>query len=190
MTTTMMQYPARTPAADARDTGMTARVTVAWALAGAVAAGGFLVATLTLTERLSGHAVFVTAAGLFLLGAAAGFAIGAGLGYFGRPADVTAAEARGGLARAALWALPALAATFLVTAWLAATVLVLYAGRTLPMVFAAAAWLTAAALVLWAVTEAADAVRHIGEAWRTRWAARRAARASRAARPAPRRVHA
>ncbi|HSJ25074.1 MAG TPA: hypothetical protein VK929_10420 [Longimicrobiales bacterium] len=161
MTTTMMKNPARTPATDERDTGMTARVTVAWAMAGAVTAGGFLVAAATLTERLSGHAVFVTAAGLFLLGAVGGFATGAALGYFGRPTDVTAAEARTGLVRAALWALPALAVTFLVTGWVAGTVLVLHAGAALPMVFATAAWLTGAAMVLWAADEAADALRNV-----------------------------
>lgn len=159
--TTTMTHTARTPDTTARDTGMTARVTVAWTMAGGVAAGGFVVAALTLAGRLSANGVLLAAAGMFLLGAAAGFAVGAALGWFGRPADVTEAEATRGLYMAALWALPAMAVAFLATGWIAATVMVVFAGKLVPAVFAGAAWLAGAAMVFGALTEGAAAVANL-----------------------------
>jgi hypothetical protein len=155
MMTTMTMYRDRTPAMAARDTGMTARVALAWAMAGGVLAGGFLVGFMTLAGRLNANGVLVTATGLFLLGTAAGFAVGGVIGWFGRPADVTAAEAVGGLFRAVAYAVPALLVAFLATGWMAATVMVLYAGAVVPMVLAAGAWVTGAAVVMWAAVETA-----------------------------------
>jgi hypothetical protein len=146
---------------DARDTGMTARVTVAWTMAGGVVAGGFVVAALTLAGRLSGNGLLLAAAGMFLLGAAAGFGVGALLGWFGRPADVSREEATRGVFVAALWAIPALAVAFLVTGWVAMTVVVLFAGKLLPALFAGAAWLAGVAMVFGAVAEAAAAVENL-----------------------------
>lgn len=159
--TTTMTHTARTPDTNARDTGMTARVAVAWTMAGGVTAGGFVVAALTLAGRLSGHGVLLAAAGMFLLGAAAGFAVGAALGWFGRPDDVTAEEATRGLYMAALWAVPAMAVAFLVTGWIAATGVVLFAGKTVPALFAGAAWLAGAAMVFGALAEGAAAVANL-----------------------------
>jgi hypothetical protein len=176
--TTTLNRTARTDT-DARDTGMTARVTVAWTMAGGVTAGGFVVAALTLAGRLSGNGVLLAAAGMFLLGATAGFGVGALLGWFGRPADVTREEATRGLFMAALWALPAVALAFLVAGWVAMTVVVLFAGNLLPALFAGAAWLAGVAMVFGAVTEAAAAVENLRTA-RTVPAAR-AARTVRAA---------
>jgi hypothetical protein len=154
MTTTMMNLD-RTAAVVQRDTGMTARVTFAWAMAGGVLAGGLLVAVMTLAGRLNANGVLVTATGLFLLGAAAGLFAGAAAGWFGRPEGVTAAEAGRALVRALAWAVPGLAVAYLATGWMAATVLVLYAGAVVPMVFAAGAWVTGAVVVAWAVVETA-----------------------------------
>jgi energy-converting hydrogenase Eha subunit B len=158
--TTTMNRTERTPSV-ARDTGMTARVTVAWAMAGGVAAGGFFVAAMNLTGRLSGSGVLLAAGGMFLIGAMAGFMAGALLGYLGRPADVNADEGTRGLFMALLWAVPGLAAAFLVTGWIAATGVVLFAGNAVPVAFMVAAWLVGAAMVGGAFVEAAGALANI-----------------------------
>jgi hypothetical protein len=156
--TTMTIDRNRTPAALERDPAFAARVTLAWAMAGGLLAGGYFVAFMTLAQRLNANALLVTATGLFILGAGVGGLFGAVLGWAGRPRDVTRDELLRGLLRTALLAVPALGFAFLAAAWVAMTVVVLYAGRMLPMAFAFGAWLTGAAVVLWAATEAADAV--------------------------------
>ena len=66
MTTMTLNPAANRNAADERDNGLPVRVTVAWTATGAVLMGGVLVAVMTLAERLTGHAVLETAAGLYI----------------------------------------------------------------------------------------------------------------------------
>jgi hypothetical protein len=152
MTTTTLNLT-DTRMATERDTGMTARVAVLWAVAGGILAGGFLVAAMTLAERLNGNALLLTAGGLYILGAVLGFANGAVLGFFGRPDDVKPGEAVRKLGFAALYAVPALALGFLVAGWIAMTVMAMYAGHTAALAAMAAGWLIGAVLVAWAVLE-------------------------------------
>jgi hypothetical protein len=62
---------------------------------------------------------------------------------------------------ALLWAVPGLAAAFLVTGWIAATGVVLFAGNAVPVAFMVAAWLVGAAMVGGAFVEAAGALANI-----------------------------
>lgn len=153
MTTMTLNPAANRNAADERDNGLPVRVTVAWTATGAVLMGGVLVAVMTLAERLTGHAVLETAAGLYILGALAGFAVGAALAFFGRPAGVTATEAGRRVGFAALVAVPVLAVGFVAAAWVAMTTVALYVGKPLAMAGAAAGWLVALAFVAGAVIE-------------------------------------
>ena len=55
-----------------RGIGLHGRVAVTWAAAGGILLGGVLVAVMTLAGRLSGHGLFFTVSGLFVIGAVLG----------------------------------------------------------------------------------------------------------------------
>jgi hypothetical protein len=167
MTTTTMNLAGQQ--AVTRGTGLVGRVIVTWTVAGGLLAGGFLVAGMTLAGRLSGNALLMTAAVLYVAGAVLGFAHGAALGFFGRPTDMPAREALGRVGLAALYAIPAVAVGFLAAGWIAMTTLALYLGRTLPLVGVGAGWVAGAVLVL---TAAAYGVKALRNAY-GRWADRR-----------------
>jgi hypothetical protein len=136
-------------AAAEQDTGLTGRVIGTWTVAGAVLMGGFAVAALTLTERISAHGLMLTATGLFLVGAVGGCVAGALLGFGGRPAGVTTVEAARRLGVAAAWTTPFLAVGFVVAGWIATTCMALYVARPLLLAGMALGW--AAGLVILAV---------------------------------------
>jgi hypothetical protein len=60
-----------------RDLGLPGGVTVAFTMAGGVLLGGILVALMTLSGQLSGHGLFMTSTGLFVVGAAIGASLDA-----------------------------------------------------------------------------------------------------------------
>jgi hypothetical protein len=165
MTTTMIQNEAALGAAIERDVGLTGRVVVSWTVAGGVAVGGFLVAGMTLAGKLSGSGLMLAAASLYVIGGLLGFTHGAVLGFLGRPADVTAREAVGRLAMAALYAIPALIVGFLAAGWIAMTSVALYIDRPLPLVGAAVGWLIGAVLVLYAALSGWEALRNAYARW-------------------------
>lgn len=146
--------------APARGIGQPGRTAVSAAMAGGVLAGGYLVATMTLAERLSGHAVLATMVPLFLVGAIAGFAWGGLLGWLARPDGMTGREAGAAVGRAALYALPGLGVTVVVAGWIALTVPAHYTGQLLPMAGAAAGWLAGLLVLAWATEEGVRAVRN------------------------------
>lgn len=152
-----------------RGIGLPGRVAVTWALAGGLLVGGFLVAAMTLAGQLSGSGLLVTASGLFLIGAALGFAHGGALGYLGRPEGLERRRAMVGLGLAAVYTLPALAVGLVVSGWIAMTVVALYTGKTLALVAVGAAWLVGLGLVGVAAAEGWEALRN---AW-ARWPQRR-----------------
>ncbi|GMV04256.1 MAG: hypothetical protein AMXMBFR53_05370 [Gemmatimonadota bacterium] len=153
-----------------RTIGLHGRVAVLSAMSGGIAVGGVLVAAMTLSGRLSGHAIFATATALFLVGALLGAVHGAVLGFFGRPAGVTAREALTDLGRAALYAIPGVAVAWLSAIWVAMTLISFYTGRVGALAGAAVGWLAAGAIL--AVT-AVQAVRALRNAY-ARWPERRA----------------
>jgi hypothetical protein len=170
MTTTILnQNETATGAAVGRDIGLAGQVAVSWSVAGGLAVGGFLVAGMTMAGKLSGSGLMLAAASLYLLGGLLGFAHGAALGFFGRPADVTAREALGKLGMAALYALPALIVGFLAAGWIAMTSVALYVGRPLPLVGVAIGWMVGLVVLIVAAVSGWEA---LGNAY-ARWPERR-----------------
>jgi hypothetical protein len=103
--------------------------TIAWSAAGGIALGGLLVAIMTLGGRLSGLGLFMTASGLFLVGALLGLVHALALGYLGRPVGVAPREAVRDLGRGALYALVALPFAWIVAIWIALSMPAMYLGR-------------------------------------------------------------
>lgn len=136
-----------------REIGLCGRVAVSWAMAGGIGLGGLAVGIGTLMGKMSAHALLLTSTGLFIIGALLGFVHGAVLGFFGRSEGVTKREAVQRLALAAVYALPGLAVAWLVSNWIAMTVVARYAASVLPMVGAGAGWVAGAAILLWAATQ-------------------------------------
>ena len=148
-----------------RSIGLHGRVTVLSAMAGGVSVGGILVGAMTLTGRLSGHAIFATATALFIIGAALGLVHGLALGFLGRPAGVTPRQAFGDLGRAALYAIPGLSVAWLASIWVAMTIVAFYTGRTGAMVGAAVGWVGAGAILAVAVVQAVRALKNAYARW-------------------------
>lgn len=117
-----------------RDFGLPGAVMLSWMIAGGILAGGFLVAYGTFTERISGHALLNTVAGLYLVGSLIGAVLGGALGMFGRPIETAARRAFREQLTALLYALPALFIAFVVTGWIAMTAVAIYTGEVLPIV--------------------------------------------------------
>ena len=153
-----------------RAIGLHGRTAVLSAMAGGVALGGVLVANLTLEGRLSGHALFMNATALFVVGAALGLVHGLVLGFVGRPAGVPARRALGDLPRAGLYAVPGLAVSWLASVWVAMSLIAAYTGKTAALVGVALGWLAVAAIL---VAAAVHGLRALVNAY-ARWPERRA----------------
>jgi hypothetical protein len=165
MTTMTAVNETRTGAEVARDTGLVGRVTVTWTVGGGVVVGGFLVAAMTLAGQLSGAALLMTAGGLYVIGAVLGYMHGAALGFFGRPADVTAREALGRLGMATIYALPALAVGFLAAGWIAMTTVALYLDKPLPLAGVVVGWIVGIVLLITAAVNGVTALRNAYARW-------------------------
>lgn len=160
-------YPTElaTPAPLLRSIGLTGRVAVTWTMAGGLLLGGVLVALMTLAGRLSGHGIFMTATGLFVIGAMLGALHGAALGLLGRPADVPRHEALGALGRAALYAVPGATVAWLLTVWIAMSAVATYLDRVGPLVLVAIAWVGGLAVVAAAARHGVGALRNAYARW-------------------------
>jgi hypothetical protein len=145
--------------------GLPGRIAVSWSAAGGFVVGGFLVAAMTLTGNLSGSGLLLTASGLFVIGALLGFAHGAALGFFGRPAAMTQRQAAGRIGLAAVYALPATAIGLVVSGWIAMTAIAQYANRTLPWIMVAISWAIGIALVGYAVAKGWTGLRNAYARW-------------------------
>ncbi len=130
-----------------RSLGMPGRTAVTWAIAGGVGLGGFLVGIMTLSGRLSGGGLLVTCMALFLIGSVLGFLHGSVLGVMGRPAEMSGSKALRTLGLAVLFAVPALAVSFLVAGWIAMTPIAIYTGKIGALIGCAAAWLVGVVLL-------------------------------------------
>lgn len=145
--------------------GLPGKVAVAWSAAGGILVGGFLVAAMTLTGQLSGHALLLTSTGLFVVGAVLGFIHGAVLGWMGRPKHADRKSVLGGLALAAAYAIPALLVSWLIAGWIGMTSVALYAGKTAPLIGAGIAWLVGLGLVALAGEHGYKALRNAYSGW-------------------------
>ncbi|MFO7893257.1 MAG: hypothetical protein R6U63_05975 [Longimicrobiales bacterium] len=145
--------------------GLPGKVAVAWSAAGGILVGGFLVAAMTLTGQLSGHALLLTCTGLFVVGAVLGFIHGSVLGWMGRPKDAERKSVLSGLALAAAYAIPALLVSWLVAGWIAMTATALYAGKTGAIIGCGVAWLVGLGLVALAGENGFKALRNAYSGW-------------------------
>ncbi len=148
-----------------RTIGLHGRVAVFSAMAGGVASGGVLVAALTLTGRLSGHALFLSATALFVVGALLGLIHGAVLGYFGRPVETAPSTALRQLILAGLYAVPGLAVAWLVSIWVAMTLIAYYTGKIGALVGVGLGWVAAAAILATAAIQILRAFRNALARW-------------------------
>ncbi|HEX9887023.1 MAG TPA: hypothetical protein VGA70_11075 [Longimicrobiales bacterium] len=148
-----------------RGIGLHGRVAVTWAMAGGILSGGFLVALMTLAGRLSGHGLFFTSSGLFVVGAVLGLLHGGFLGFLGRAPDVDRGDALGGLGRALLYAIPAVAVSWLATVWIAMTILALYLGHSAPLAGVGLAWAVGLIVVGTAGVFGLEALRNAYARW-------------------------
>lgn len=148
-----------------RTIGLHGRVAVLSAMSGGVALGGVLVAFMTLSGRLSGHAIFATATAFFIAGALIGLIHGAVLGLLGRPAGVTRRHALTDLGRAALYAIPGLAVAWLATIWVAMTLISFYLGRVGALVGAAVGWMAAGTILAATAVQGLRALRNAYARW-------------------------
>lgn len=123
--------------------GVPGAVFLSWMIAGGLLAGGFLVAYGTMTERISGRALLHTAGGLYIAGAVIGGILGGALGMFGRPFHMAARRAFRDQLVALLYSLPALFIAFVVTGWIAMTVVAISLGEVMPLLGVSAAYLVA-----------------------------------------------
>lgn len=145
--------------------GLHGRVAVTFAAAGGILLGGVLVALMTLSGRMSGHGLFFTASGLFVIGAVLGLAHGLVLGFLGRPAGTEPRRAYGDLGRSLLYAVPAVAVAWLATVWVAMTSLAVYLDRVVTWIGVGVAWIAALAFVLAAVRFGARALKNAYVRW-------------------------
>jgi hypothetical protein len=148
-----------------RSIGLHGRVAVLSGMAGGVALGGVLVAYLTLNGRLSAHALFMNATGLFLIGAILGLIHGVVLGYLGRPTAVTPRQVRGDMGRAALFAVPGLAVAWLATIWVAMTLVAAYTGRIGALIAVSLGWVAAGIILAVAALHAFKALKNAYARW-------------------------
>ena len=144
--------------------GLPGRVAITFTVAGGILVGGFLVAAMTLAGRLSGNALLLTSGALYVLGAVLGLLHGAALGFVGR-GKLTRTEALNRLGIAALYAVPALAVGFVVTGWIAMTMVSLYLGKVTAYIGAALGWLAGLAVVAAAAWYGWRALRNAYAAW-------------------------
>jgi len=148
-----------------RAIGLHGRVAVLSAMAGGIALGGVLVAAMTLSGQLSGHALFMNATGLFIVGAVIGLVHGAVLGYVGRPAGVAPRQALRDIGLGALYVVPGVAIAWLTAIWVAMTMIAAYTGRLGPLTAVALGWVAAGVILSAAVVHAWRAVQNAFARW-------------------------
>jgi hypothetical protein len=134
-------------------------------MAGGVLVGGFLVAAMTLAGKLSGNALLLTSTALFIVGTLLGLVHGATLAWFGRPDTQTRGEALGSIALGALYAVIGSAVAWLVSGWIAMTVVAAYMKRAFAIGGVAVAWLVGAGIVAMALRYAVPALRNAYARW-------------------------
>lgn len=148
-----------------RGIGLHGWVTVGWTTAGGIAVGGLLVALMTLSGRLSGHGVFMTSSGLFVVGALLGLVHGLVLGFLGRPAGMTRQRAVRDLGLGVVYTAIALPFAWIVAIWMALTLAASYTGNAAPLVGVALGWLAGVTVVALAAVAGWRALRNAYARW-------------------------
>ena len=145
--------------------GLPGRVVVSWGMAGGLAAGGLLMALLTLTGQQSAGASFSTTTILFLLGAPAGLIHGGLLGYVGRPSLDARKRALGSLGLGSVMAIPGMVIAWLVALWVALSAGAVALGDFFLLMGVTVGWLAAGLICAWATLEGWRALRNALRRW-------------------------
>jgi hypothetical protein len=165
MTATTMMAGQRTEEGQPREIGLHGWATTAWAAAGGITLGGLLVALMTLSGRLSGFGLFMTASGLFVVGALIGLVHALVLGYFGRPAGMAPRDALMDMARGTVYTLVAMPFAWIVTMWIALSMPAMYMGRMGALVGVGLGWVAGTAVVAMAVVAGWRMLRNAYARW-------------------------
>lgn len=144
--------------------GLVGQVATSWGVAGGLVASTVVTVHMMLGQ-LSSSLGFLTTSLFFLVGSLAGYLHGGILAYLGRPGGVDRRLALHRLALAALYAIPAIVAGWIVSMMLAMSAASLLAGRMIALGLSLLGWLAAAALIAWAVVETRDAVANLCHRW-------------------------
>ena len=167
MSATMTMETTAGQATMARDEGIGLHgwVTVMWSTAGGIVVGGLLVALMTLGGQLSGHGLFMTSSGLFVIGALLGMAHGLMLGFLGRPAGLPRRRAARDLGMGAVYATVALPFAWVVAMWIALSMPAFYTGRLPALLGVGAGWLAGIAVLATAAVAGWRALRNAYARW-------------------------
>ena len=136
-----------------------ARLVVAWAAAGGIAAGGILVGAAALDSPEMAQPLVSLAPALFLFGAAAGLALGSLLAWAGRPSGPSAHTVRSAIGCGVALSIPTLAVAWVVTAWISLTSAVLTLHGSITVAIAAVGWVVGLWVCMWATWEGWMALR-------------------------------
>ena len=141
------------------------RLVLSWALAGGIIAGGFFVAALTLSDRVSSNFLGGVVLILFVGGSAAGCVHGALLSYLGRPTGLTRKAWARALGLGAFWLLPTIVVGGLAASWIGLTAAGLASERPAVLAGVVVGWMLGAAACLWAAIEGWRAIFRAMERW-------------------------
>lgn len=132
-----------------RGIGRAGRTVIALALGGGLICGGVMIAVMTLTGRLSAHALLLTSTGLYLLGVALGLLHAIPLGLLGRDEGVDLRVAIRQQRRALLYTVAALGFGWPVAGWVAMSIVARDAGRFGPWALTVVGWILGLATLFW-----------------------------------------
>lgn len=138
-----------------------ARLVVSWACSGGIVAGGVLVGAAALQSPENAQPLVSLAPALFIIGATGGMFLGALLAWAGRPDGVGFAAVRSAIACGVALSIPALAVSWVATAWISLTSAVLTLHATTTLAVTAVGWVVGLWVCMWAAWEGWQALRGI-----------------------------
>jgi hypothetical protein len=141
------------------------RLVLSWVLSGGIMAGGFFVAALTLSDRVSSSFLTSVVLVLFIAGSAAGSVHGTLLSYLGRPADLSRKDWARAMGRVGVWLLPSVAAGGLVAFWIGLTAAALAIGRPSILAGVVVGWMVGTATCMWGALEGWRAILRAMQRW-------------------------
>jgi hypothetical protein len=127
--------------------------------------GGILVALQTLDGNVSARGSFLTASGLFVVGAALGMVHGLVLAYLGREMDVTPGEAARRLSHAVLYTIPGTAVAWLLAVWVGLTLVAALGSGPGATILVGCAWIGALSVLAWAGVQGSRALVNAYRRW-------------------------
>lgn len=142
------------------------RIALAWATSGGVAAGGALVAVITLGGGMSSGTAPSVSLILFLMGASAGLVHGSLFGYIARDLKRSRSEALRGILAAVVLAVPSLVVSWIAALWISLTAAAVRPAATFgTRVGVGIGWLIGLALFAWAAYEGVHALIRAFRRW-------------------------